>query len=113
MCRYTDLTDAEKAQAVDKCLTDLLQVVAEGGIRFNDTLRREAREFEGGTYKALVRAEKAEAERDELVAAVLLWAKTPGDHGGNPYFQDFVHIARLIAGDECACHAASFGSKDS
>jgi len=38
MRRYTDLTDAEKAQAVDKRLTDLLQVVAEGGIRFNDTL---------------------------------------------------------------------------
>jgi len=75
--------------------------------------RGERRGVKIRTYKALVRAEKAEAERDELVAAVLLWAKTPGDHGGNPYFQDFVRIARLIAGDECACYAASFGSKDS
>jgi hypothetical protein len=45
-------------------------------------------------------AREAKAQRDELVAAVLLWAKTPGNHDGNPYFQDFVRIARRIAGDE-------------
>jgi hypothetical protein len=32
--------------------------------------------------------------------AVLAWARTPGDHGGNPYCKDFVKLARKALGDE-------------
>lgn len=32
----------------------------------------------------------------ELADAVLLWAKTPGSHGGNPYTLPFVQIAEAI-----------------
>ena len=29
----------------------------------------------------------------EAAEAVLEWAKTPGDHGGNPYCKEFVRLA--------------------
>ena len=29
----------------------------------------------------------------EVADAVLEWAKTPGEHGGNPYFKEFVRLA--------------------
>jgi hypothetical protein len=32
-----------------------------------------------------------------LTTAVLDWAKTPGDHGGNPYVKDFVKLAMTAA----------------
>ena len=28
-----------------------------------------------------------------IVKSVLLWAKTPGNHGGNPYMYDFVKLS--------------------
>ena len=30
------------------------------------------------------------AKHDELVEAILLWAKTPQNHGGNPYCHSFM-----------------------
>jgi hypothetical protein len=33
----------------------------------------------------------------DLVRAVLLWAKTPGNHGGNPYRKEFVRQAQKAA----------------
>jgi len=35
-----------------------------------------------------------------LAHAVLEWARTPGDHGGNPYCKPFVRLARVLLGDE-------------
>ena len=35
-------------------------------------------------------------QAEELTAAVILWAETPGDHGGNPYCKPFVRLARTI-----------------
>jgi hypothetical protein len=35
-----------------------------------------------------------------LACAVLQWAESPGEHGGNPYAKDFVKLARQIVGDE-------------
>ena len=32
-------------------------------------------------------------ELREAAKAVILWAETPGDHGGNPYCKDFVQKA--------------------
>ena len=32
--------------------------------------------------------------------AVLVWAKTPGNHGGNPYTKEFVELARKALGKE-------------
>lgn len=29
---------------------------------------------------------------DELIEAILLWAKTPGNHGGNPYCHSFMKL---------------------
>lgn len=40
-----------------------------------------------------------ELQRLDLACACLAWAQIPGDHGGNPYFRDFVRIAREIVGD--------------
>ena len=41
---------------------------------------------------------KSENEVNELAfkacEAVMKWAKTPGDHGGNPYFKEFVKLAQ-------------------
>ena len=37
------------------------------------------------------------SESRNLVDEVLLWAKTPGNHGGNPYLHGFVQTARQIA----------------
>jgi hypothetical protein len=34
-----------------------------------------------------------------LIHAVLLWAETPGPHGGNPYGHEFVKVARRLDGD--------------
>ena len=34
----------------------------------------------------------------ELADAVIQWAETPMDHGGNPYCHDFVRIAQEIRG---------------
>lgn len=42
------------------------------------------------------------ANRPELLEAceaALLWAKTPGNHGGNPYKHDFVVMASKALGD--------------
>ena len=40
----------------------------------------------------------------KVVIAVLEWARTPGDHGGNPYMHQFVREARaayeLVTGKE-------------
>jgi hypothetical protein len=41
-----------------------------------------------------------ELQRLNLACAVLHWARTPGEHGGNPYAKDFVKLARQIVGDE-------------
>jgi hypothetical protein len=38
-----------------------------------------------------------EESKHALAKAVLEWAKTPGDHGGNPYCKPFVKLAREIA----------------
>lgn len=35
-------------------------------------------------------------DMEELVSEVLWWAKSPGDHGGNPYIKDFVKLAVKI-----------------
>lgn len=32
------------------------------------------------------------AKYEELIASILLWAKTPGSHGGNPYCHDFMKL---------------------
>ena len=36
----------------------------------------------------------------ELADAVMLWATTPGDHGGNPYAKEFVRLALQAKGGE-------------
>jgi len=36
---------------------------------------------------------EAENALKELAQSVLDWAKTPGNHGGNPYTKDFVILA--------------------
>ncbi len=52
----------------------------------------------GRRPKAAPKPRASDAAR-ELAEAVLLWASTPGDHGGNPYLKPFVQIARRIVGD--------------
>ena len=37
---YDDLTPKQQTAALDKCLSDLLRVVCEGAIRFNDSLNK-------------------------------------------------------------------------
>jgi len=32
--------------------------------------------------------------------SVIEWARTPGEHGGNPYLHEFVKLARKALGDE-------------
>ena len=39
-------------------------------------------------------------QRLDLACAVLAWAATPGEHGGNPYMLAHVKLARRIVGDE-------------
>lgn len=44
-------------------------------------------------------------QRDELTAlaacrAAVDWAKTPGEHGGNPYCKEFVKLARRALGED-------------
>lgn len=34
----------------------------------------------------------------QVAEAVLLWAETPGDHGGNPYCKPFVRLAQKALG---------------
>ncbi len=36
---------------------------------------------------------------DRLADAVLEWARTPGNHGGNPYMEDFVKLAMRAKGE--------------
>ena len=36
----------------------------------------------------------------EACLAVIKWAETPGEHGGNPYCKEFVRLARKAVGDE-------------
>jgi hypothetical protein len=38
-------------------------------------------------------------DTQELVNAVLTWARTPGPHGGNPYGHEFVKVARRLDDD--------------
>lgn len=40
----------------------------------------------------------ASADADRLARAVLEWARTPQNHGGNPYRHYFVTLAKLILG---------------
>jgi len=47
----------------------------------NDSKRPATEEAEGVDYHA---------KYEELVEAILLWAKTSGDHGGNPYCHSFM-----------------------
>ena len=49
----------------------------------NDSQRPATEEAEIVDYKA---------KYDELAGACLLWAKTPQDHGGNPYCHDFMKL---------------------
>lgn len=49
----------------------------------NDSRRPATEEAEGVDYKA---------KYDELIEAILLWAKTPQNHGGNPYGHDFMKL---------------------
>lgn len=45
--------------------------------------------------------DRGKADLLELLAdSVLEWARTPGDHGGNPYFRDFVRLAMRAKGEE-------------
>lgn len=37
---------------------------------------------------------------ESLARAVLTWASTPGEHGGNPYCHTFVKLARRAVGDD-------------
>ena len=39
------------------------------------------------------------AKLREVAEAVVEWAKTPGNHGGNPYCHDFVKLALAATGD--------------
>ena len=50
----------------------------------------EPREMIGDLRKAT--KEDYQAKYNELVEAVLLWAKTPGNHGGNPYGHSFMKL---------------------
>lgn len=40
--------------------------------------------------------EKAQNEQFEVCKAAMIWAKTPGNHGGNPYQHRFVIIANNV-----------------
>ncbi len=42
---------------------------------------------------------KEDGTAEKLVKAVLDWARTPGNHGGNPYSHNFVKLARKLAGE--------------
>jgi len=44
--------------------------------------------------QAVLDSEEREYKKkyDELHAAILLWAKTPGNHGGNPYCHSFMKL---------------------
>jgi hypothetical protein len=35
-----------------------------------------------------------------LAREVVLWARTPGEHGGNPYMHAFVRAAQAMLGEE-------------
>jgi len=49
----------------------------------NDAKRPATEEAEGVDFHA---------KYEELVEAILLWAKTPGNHGGNPYCHSFMKL---------------------
>lgn len=46
------------------------------------------------------KVEKLESEKHQLIKAILDWAKTPGNHGGNPYTKDFVILAMELRKEE-------------
>ncbi len=45
------------------------------------------------------RCADAEAKNTDLAEAVMLWVRTPGRHGGNPYSHRFVALAERQLGE--------------
>lgn len=61
------------------------------------TIRRKAADMASALdFAASVQWRKRNSEQS-LKDAVLEWAKTPGNHGGNPYMHDFVKIAEAMS----------------
>lgn len=42
--------------------------------------------------RRLAKVDDYQAKYEELVESILLWAKTPGNHGGNPYGHSFMKL---------------------
>ena len=64
---------------------------------FTSYQQKRAETIEAATGLILAGEDEAAVEVAEylvdLAAAVVLWAKTPGNHGGNPYTKSMVRIA--------------------
>lgn len=71
-----------------------------------DALDRETGTDRGGEYRDEISVYRSEQRRRcaapdplDVCREVLQWARTPQDHGGNPYGHTFVKLAQRVLGE--------------
>ena len=105
------MIDWTAAETRARALGDLVLVgQIEGfvdGLEAADALDRATGTCRGGEYRDEISVLRSEQRRRnkapdplDVCKEVLQWARTPQDHGGNPYGHTFVKLAQRVLGDK-------------